>query len=182
MSWRARHVSRFIDRAPADVIRFVGEPKNLPQWAAGLSAGIHESEKPGVWVSESPMGKVEVRFAAPNDLGVLDHDVTLPNGDTVHNPMRVVPNGAGSEVTFTLFQQPGMSDEEFARDARTVETDLRKLKEVMEKEQVTWRSISSQAVTSRWNAGNIAAAPRYFLPESSREASRRRTSARSQST
>ena len=34
-----------------------------------------------------------------------------------------------------------------------------KLKEVMEKEQVTWRSISSQAVTSRWNAGT----PTYFV-------------------
>jgi hypothetical protein len=29
----------------------------------------------------------------------------------------------------------------------------------MEKEQVTWRSISSQAVTSRWNAGT----PTYYV-------------------
>ena len=29
----------------------------------------------------------------------------------------------------------------------------KKLKEVMNKEQMTWRSISSQAVTSQWNAG-----------------------------
>ena len=35
----------------------------------------------------------------------------------------------------------------------------KKLKEVMEKEQVTWRSISSQAVTSRWNAGT----PTYYV-------------------
>jgi hypothetical protein len=34
-----------------------------------------------------------------------------------------------------------------------------KLKEVMEKEQVTWRSISSRAVTSRWNAGT----PTYYV-------------------
>jgi hypothetical protein len=34
-----------------------------------------------------------------------------------------------------------------------------KLKEVMEKEQVTWRSISSQTVTSRWNAGT----PTYYV-------------------
>ena len=33
------------------------------------------------------------------------------------------------------------------------------LKEVMEKEQVTWRSISSKAVTSRWNA----ATPTYYV-------------------
>jgi acetylornithine/succinyldiaminopimelate/putrescine aminotransferase len=35
----------------------------------------------------------------------------------------------------------------------------KKLKEVMQKEQVTWRSISSQAVTSRWNA----ATPTYYV-------------------
>ncbi len=35
----------------------------------------------------------------------------------------------------------------------------KKLKEVMEKEHVTWRSISSQAVTSRWNAGT----PTYYV-------------------
>jgi hypothetical protein len=33
----------------------------------------------------------------------LDHDVTLPSGETLSNPMRVVPNGTGSEVVFTLF-------------------------------------------------------------------------------
>jgi hypothetical protein len=35
----------------------------------------------------------------------------------------------------------------------------KKLKEVMNKEQMTWRSISSQAVTSRWNAGT----PTYYV-------------------
>jgi hypothetical protein len=35
----------------------------------------------------------------------------------------------------------------------------KKLKEIMEKEKITWRSIASQAVTSRWNAGT----PTYYL-------------------
>ena len=35
----------------------------------------------------------------------------------------------------------------------------KKLKEVMNKEQMTWRSISSRAVTSQWNAGT----PTYFV-------------------
>ena len=35
----------------------------------------------------------------------------------------------------------------------------KELKEVMEKEQVTWRSISSRAVTSQWNAGT----PTYYV-------------------
>ena len=35
----------------------------------------------------------------------------------------------------------------------------KKLKEVMDKERMTWRSISSQAVASRWNA----ATPAYYV-------------------
>ena len=36
-------------------------------------------------------------------LGVPDHDV-LESGVTVHNPIRVVPNGSGSTVIFTLMR------------------------------------------------------------------------------
>lgn len=34
-----------------------------------------------------------------------------------------------------------------------------KLKEIMQKEEVTWRSISSQEITSHWNAGT----PTYYV-------------------
>ena len=54
------------------------------------------------------------------------------DGQTFNNPMRVVPNGAGSLVTFTLFRQDGMSDAEFERDAGMVESDLQALKRVVE--------------------------------------------------
>ena len=57
--------------------------------------------------------------------------VTLPDGQTLNNPMRVVPNGAGSLVTFTLFRQEGMSDADFARDVGMVESDLQTLKRVL---------------------------------------------------
>ena len=46
--------------------------------------------------------------------------------------MRVVPNGQGSEVIFTVFQQPGMSDERLAVDIRLVKQDLGELKRLME--------------------------------------------------
>ena len=62
---------------------------------------------------------------------MLDHVVTLPDGQTFNNPMRVVPNGAGSLVTFTLFRQEGMSDADFARDVGMVESDLQTLKRVL---------------------------------------------------
>ena len=47
--------------------------------------------------------------------------------------MRVVPNGSGSEVIFTLFKTPEMSDKQFAEDAGLVERDLRTLKSVLER-------------------------------------------------
>ena len=48
--------------------------------------------------------------------------------------MRVVPNGEGSELTFTLFQQPGMSQQQFEEDAQAVAHDLHTLKTLLESE------------------------------------------------
>jgi hypothetical protein len=47
--------------------------------------------------------------------------------------MRVFPNNEGSELVFTLYRRPGVSDQEFAEDAEAVEKDLSKLKTVLEK-------------------------------------------------
>lgn len=107
------------------------EPANLPKWAQGLGGSIEEID--GQWVAESsPMGRVVVAFTPHNELGVLDHDVTLPSGETVHNPVRVIADGRGSEVVFTLRRQPGMSDADLRRDADMVTADLARLKELME--------------------------------------------------
>jgi hypothetical protein len=47
--------------------------------------------------------------------------------------MRVIANGKGSEVFFTLIRQQEVSDEKFAQDARWVEKDLKILKGLLEK-------------------------------------------------
>ena len=127
-----QHISVYIARRPADVYEFASDPRNLPRWAAGLARS--EVRKEGdEWVAESPFGKVKVRFAEKNGFGVMDHDVRLESGVTIHNPMRVVPNGEGSEFVFTLIRQPGMSDEKFAEDKAAVEKDLRALKGLLER-------------------------------------------------
>lgn len=126
------HLSVYVARKPADVYKFASDPKNLPLWAHGLARS--EVKKQGNWwVAESPFGKVRVRFAEKNHFGVLDHDVQLESGVIVHNPMRVIPNGEGSEFVFTLIRQAGMSDEKFAEDKAAVERDLRTLKELLER-------------------------------------------------
>jgi hypothetical protein len=105
-------------------------PENLPRWASGLSGSIEHVG--GEWVASSPMGKVKIRFAPPNAFGVLDHEVELESGEIFPNPMRVVANGSGSEVTFTLFRRPGTTDEAFAADLGAITTDLEALKRLLE--------------------------------------------------
>jgi hypothetical protein len=125
-----RHVSVSIARPLDEVYAFVSNPENLPRWATGLAGTIRNVD--GEWVADAPMGKVKIRFVPQNAFGVLDHDVTLASGAMVHVPMRVIPNGTGSEVVFTLVREPGVSDEKFAEDARWVEKDLNALKGQLE--------------------------------------------------
>src|SRR5690606_17240521 len=101
------------------------------KWASGLSQSTLEREGE-YWITDSPMGKVKVKFCEKNKLGVLDHDVILPSGEINHNPLRVVANGDGSEVIFTLYRLPRMSDEDFLRDLNFVQDDLKKLKSIIE--------------------------------------------------
>ena len=74
------------------------------------------------------MGAVKVKFADKNRFGILDHDVTLPSGEIFYNPMRVFPNKDGSELIFTLYQRPGMSDRDFRNDEEQIKKDLERLK------------------------------------------------------
>lgn len=126
-----RHISVFIARPPEAVYAFASDPRNLPRWAAGLAQS--EVTRDGDdWIVTAPFGTARIRFAPRNDLGVMDHDVTPASGITVHNPMRVMPHGDGAEMLFTLFRQPGMSDEQFAADQAAVEADLQALKALLE--------------------------------------------------
>jgi hypothetical protein len=127
----SRHISTHIDRPAGEVYDFASAPSNLPDWAHGLGKSVEEVD--GEWVAESPMGRVVVAFAPRNDFGVLDHDVTLPSGQTVHNPVRVIADGGGCEVVFTLRRLAGTGEEDFRRDAEAVTEDLARLKQVLER-------------------------------------------------
>lgn len=116
--YKVQHITQSIAVAPQKVYEFVSNVKNLPQWASGLS--------------ESALGSIKIEFVPKNESGVLDHDVTLPTGERFHNPMRVIPNGQGSEITFSLFQLPGVTDEKFQEDIKWIQKDLSHLKLLLE--------------------------------------------------
>jgi hypothetical protein len=126
---KSRTLGVSIDRPPAQVAAFIRNPENLSRWLTFASAVRKSGE---AWFLETAEGPLEIRFVPDNPYGVVDNRVRLPEGREVVNPMRVVANGAGSEVLFTLFRQPGWSDERFAQDAAVVRADLGMLKRVLE--------------------------------------------------
>ena len=118
-----------VDRPPSQVHAYVVDGSNLPAWAPGLARSVRpDGER---WLVETADGPAHVHFTEPNPYGVADHRVT-GDGFDVHVSMRVVPNGDGSEVVFTVLRAPGASDDDFARDVDLVEQDLRTLRDLLE--------------------------------------------------
>lgn len=127
---KAKTISLFIAAAPQRVYEFASAPGNLPLWVPSFCQSV---ERVGdEWVVHSPQGRVVFTFVPRNDLGVLDHTVRLADGVQLTNPMRVIPNGTGSEVMFTLLQREGMSDRQFEEDAGLVQSDLHNLRRLLE--------------------------------------------------
>jgi hypothetical protein len=117
----SRHISVWIDAAPDEVYALASDPAELQRWAAGLA--------------DPALADADVEFAPHNEFGVLDHVVTLPSGEAVYNPMRVIPAGpgqSGCEVIFTVRRRPGVTDEEFEADATAVSADLATLRGLLE--------------------------------------------------
>lgn len=127
----SRTITVRIDRPFGKVYEFLVNPTNWNQWAFGLGKNIRRS-KDG-WIADSDGGKANVRFTSRNSFGVLDHTVIRPSGQRVYVPLRLIVNGSGCELQFTLFREPKMSDEQFASDAGFVQRDLDGLKKLLEK-------------------------------------------------
>jgi hypothetical protein len=126
-SW---HISEHIDRSAGDVYGYVAEPANLAHWAAGLGNSVTETD--GQWFVDTPAGRVGFAFAPRNDLGVLDHYLTFGSGEVLYVPMRVIADGGGSEVVFTVRRGAGMTDEQFKADGDAVAADLARIKRILE--------------------------------------------------
>jgi uncharacterized protein YndB with AHSA1/START domain len=126
----SRTVSISIKRRPEEVYEYLVDPANFPKW----SIFIKEIKKEGSeWIATTPERTVRIRFTPRNEFRVLDHYVTVSPQLQVYVPMRVLadPENA-SEVIFTVFRSPGMTDEQYKDDIGMVLTDLAGLKRVLE--------------------------------------------------
>ncbi len=72
-------------------------------------------------------------MAPHNEFGVLDHDVTMPDGVTTRNALRVTPVGGGSLLAFVVLRPPGATDAAFEGDCALVAEDLKTLGALVER-------------------------------------------------
>lgn len=128
-TYPAKYIGISINRPAEEVYEFASNPENFPKWIAFIKSMERHGD---IWIGKTDMGDLKIKFAPANNFGVIDHEVTFANGETVHNPMRAVANNKGCEFTFTLFRLPGKTDKEFNEDAGAVTKDLQKLKEILE--------------------------------------------------
>lgn len=130
----ARIIHRTIQRDWRAVYAFAAKPENMVLWASGLASGF--TRDGDEWIADGgPVGSVRVRFAPLNEFGVIDHSVTMETGLVVENALRIVPNGDGAEVMFTLLRQPGTDDAAFEKDAAHIARDLDALARLMEERE-----------------------------------------------
>ena len=125
----SRNLSVSIERDADAVYAFLSVPENFPKWASGLGS-LHRAN--GQWIAETPDGPMRVRFSESNAFGVLDHWVSPPSGVEIYIPLRVVRNGSGCELVFTLFRGPDMDQAGFEADAQWVMRDLKAAKQLLE--------------------------------------------------
>jgi hypothetical protein len=130
MTSQSWHVSERIDRPAAEVYRYAADPVSLARWAPGLGHSVERVD--GQWFVETPGGRARLAFAPRNDLGVLDHYLTMDSGEVIYVPMRVIADGGGCEVVLTVRRRPGMTDDEFKADGAAVAADLARLKRILE--------------------------------------------------
>jgi hypothetical protein len=129
----SRTIRVSIDRNWKEVYDAVWRPEDFPKWASRLSKSKLARDG-DAWQAEGPEGPVRIRFTAHNDFGVMDHYVQSGGGPEIYVPLRIIQNGDGADVQFTLFRQEGMSDAKFAADAEWVARDLASLKALVRAE------------------------------------------------
>lgn len=129
--FNAQTITIDVERPLAEVYEYLADPNNFPSWASGLG-GSFEPLGGMDWATDAPAGRIVFRFAERNPHGILDHLVLREAGEPMPVPMRVVANGEGTQVIYTLFRHPGFPEQQLRSDAALVTSDLMGLKRLLE--------------------------------------------------
>jgi hypothetical protein len=123
-----------IDRPYAEVYAFCIDPLNFGRWNS-MPGSQMEPLGGYEYLVDLPQGRRVMKFMRPNSFGILDYEV-YERGETSGpvRPIRLLANGAGTDLQLTWYQQPGVSDEQFQSELEWLRSDLLRLKTFLETE------------------------------------------------
>ncbi len=125
-----------IDAPYEAVARDLADPAAHPQWATEFFTGSARPGKDGEVILFSPFMGGDVRFRIDADVerGIID--LYLAPGDAPFGPplpVRLLPNGDGVDVLWTLSRFPGTPEERWQAGIASMERELQSLKQRHEK-------------------------------------------------
>jgi len=120
-----------IDAPLETVSADLADPSSHLEWATEFFSGTAEDKGDGTWLMNVPRmgGSASLRIGGDTTQGVIDMYLApegAPFGPPL--PIRVIPNGDGSDVLFTLARFPGQSDQDWTEGLQSMKRELQSLK------------------------------------------------------
>jgi hypothetical protein len=118
-----RTVTTVLDAPAEDVFAFLSEVDNLPLWATDFARELKHVD--GKVKVVNGLGEMWFRIEADPATGVIDMYAGMSEKEMAVFPSRVVGLAPGrSAYSFTMFKAPGMSDELFEAQYRSLEREF----------------------------------------------------------
>lgn len=115
------------------VYAFIAEPLNWPQYAVINMRSVERGENDW-YKTVTKFGEGQLKMHLAKELGIFDHTWKDPQASW-RVPARVVKNGEGATVMFTLFQPPMMTDEQFDKAMDEMDIEMKQLKNILERNE-----------------------------------------------
>jgi hypothetical protein len=124
-----------IDRPFDEVANYVADPSTAHIWATEFFAGPLEPATGDEFGANVPVMGGEIRYRQEADVakGILDVYLAPKGGDFGPPlPVRVIPNGAGADVLWTLARFPGTPEVAWKGALDSMTRELDNLKRLIE--------------------------------------------------
>jgi uncharacterized protein YndB with AHSA1/START domain len=109
-----------IGASPAAVHEYLADARRLPEWAPAFATEVRP--KGGHWVVTQGATELDVAILANRDCGTVD--IVAAANHSLGAFLRVLPNGPGSELLFTLLFAPDTPEHQIEAQMTTVENEL----------------------------------------------------------
>ncbi len=130
---RSVHQSISIKCTPQKLFDFISNPLNWPLYS---EFNLKVEKKEGYWLIETPQGPLKHVIISDKQYGIMDTIITLPSGNDMLVPSRILPNGNGTEYVVTHFQPGEVSTTIFESWLQGVDRNLNRLKKIMEERNI----------------------------------------------